>query len=65
MRNENFKVLATPMIYTNEVEFVRSIDPGVPVRYIRVVAIPLAEIPAWHRAAGQKPWIFIDEIVVK
>jgi hypothetical protein len=53
------------MIYTNEVEFVRSIDPGVPVRYIRVVAIPLAEIPAWHRAAGQKPWIFIDEIVVK
>lgn len=65
MRNKNFEVLATPMIYTNEVEFVRCIDPGVPVRYIRVVAIPLAEIPAWHRAAGQKPWIFIDEIVVK
>ncbi len=65
MRNKNFEVLATPMIYTNEVEFVRSIDPGVPVRYIRVVAIPPAEIPDWHRAAGQKPWIFIDEIVVK
>lgn len=34
-------------------------------RYLRIIAVPLDEIPAWHRAAGQKPWIFTDEIIVK
>ena len=42
----------------------RSADGGV-CRYLRIVAEPLPEIPAWHRAAGQKAWIFTDEIIVK
>lgn len=36
-----------------------------PARYLRVVAEPMPEIPAWHRAYGQKPWLFCDEVVVE
>ena len=34
-------------------------------RYVRVEAIPLPTIPAWHRATGNPPWIFTDEVVVR
>ena len=34
-------------------------------RYVRVVAVPLETIPAWHRATGNAPWIFTDEIIVR
>jgi predicted alpha-1,2-mannosidase len=33
-------------------------------RYIKVVAKPLNPIPAWHKGAGGKGWIFADEIEV-
>ena len=56
---ENPEILATPDIKTFRAEVKGT------ARYIRVVADPLPEIPAWHRAAGQKAWIFTDEIVVK
>lgn len=55
------EVLATPSIFRFTNEFPTFRTP----RYIRVVAVPLPEIPEWHRAAGQKPWIFTDEIIVK
>lgn len=32
------------------------------VRFVRVVARPIARIPQWHRAKGLKPWIMMDEI---
>lgn len=66
LTTENPEVLATPDIYTYTLE--RGCLPlGEPAkyRYLRVVAPPLPEIPAWHRAAGQKAWIFTDEIIVK
>ncbi len=56
---ENPEILATPSIRTITANAKGSF------RYMRVVAEPLPEIPAWHRAAGQKPWIFTDEIIVK
>ncbi len=56
---ENPEVLATPDIKT----FCAEVNGT--ARYLRMVAEPLPEIPAWHRAAGQKAWIFMDEIVVK
>lgn len=58
---DNPEVLATPSIKTF------TFCPHEPrtARYLRVLALPLDEIPAWHRAAGQKPWIFTDEIIVK
>lgn len=60
-RPVNPEVLATPDIQTISFES----DTPLNARYLRVEAEPLPEIPAWHRAAGQKPWIFTDEIIVK
>lgn len=34
------------------------------VKYLKVIANPIAAIPAWHRAKGLKPWMLIDEIEV-
>ena len=56
---ENPEILATPDIKTFCAEVKGT------ARYLRMVAEPLPEIPAWHRAAGQKAWIFTDEIIVK
>ena len=33
-------------------------------RYVRIQAIPLSTIPAWHRATGNPAWLFTDEIIV-
>ena len=55
------EILATPSIHT--VSF-KSGEP-IEANYLRVVAEPLPEIPSWHRAAGQNPWIFADEIIVR
>lgn len=63
---ENPELLATPDIYSYASELVCAIG-GEPnkYRYVRVVAAPLPVIPSWHRAAGQKPWIFTDEIIIR
>ena len=45
-------------------EFTYSFDP-VRTRYIEVIATPTGLIPEWHPGAGQKPWMFVDEVVVK
>ena len=58
---DNHESLAVPDIYT----YKQAPTHSHIARYVRVVAAPLPEIPAWHRAAGQKPWIFTDEIIVK
>ncbi len=34
------------------------------VSYIKVIAMPVGALPAWHPAKGQKGWIFTDEIFV-
>ncbi len=34
------------------------------VRFVRVLAKPIARIPEWHRAKGLKPWIMMDEIEI-
>ncbi len=34
------------------------------VRFVRVLAKPIARIPEWHRAKGLKPWIMMDEIKI-
>ena len=33
-------------------------------RYVRIEAIPLPTIPAWHRATSNPAWLFTDEIIV-
>ena len=56
----NREVLAIPAIET----FTTTLEIPVKALYLRVVAIPIPAIPAWHRATGQKAWIFTDEILV-
>jgi uncharacterized membrane protein/mono/diheme cytochrome c family protein len=34
------------------------------VRFLKVVAVPVAKLPIWHPGKGQKGWIFTDEIFV-
>ncbi|MCX6925844.1 MAG: hypothetical protein NT154_21955, partial [Verrucomicrobia bacterium] len=34
------------------------------VRYVEVRAANIGKIPSWHTAAGQKGWLFVDEIMV-
>lgn len=35
-----------------------------PIRYIKVVAVPIAKLPAWHPQKGLKGWVFMDEVLV-
>ena len=35
------------------------------VRYVKIFAKNLAELPPWHPEAGGKPWLMIDEIIVE
>lgn len=34
-------------------------------RYIKIFAKNLEELPPWHPAAGNKPWLMADEIIVE
>ena len=52
--------LAEPQIKTFALSF-----PQHRARYVRVEAVPLPAIPAWHRATGSSPWLFTDEIIVR
>lgn len=36
-----------------------------PVRYVNVKAKGLKMIPDWHEGAGNKGWLFMDEIIIK
>jgi hypothetical protein len=42
-----------------------TIKTNTSARYIKVVATPMEIIPSWHLGAGGKPWIFVDEIIIK
>jgi len=42
-----------------------AIEPkDVTARYVKVRAVNVGTIPAWHSAKGRKAWLFVDEIVV-
>ncbi len=45
-------------------EFVQKITP-VKARYVRIHAFNIGKIPSWHLGAGDDPWIFIDEVIVR
>ena len=36
--------------------------PNKNVKYIRIVAEPVEQLPSWHPAAGEKAWMMTDEI---
>lgn len=31
---------------------------------IRLKLVPVQQLPAWHRGAGEKGWVFVDEVVL-
>lgn len=31
-------------------------------KYVKVVVVPVAKLPQWHRGKGDKGWIFVDEV---
>jgi hypothetical protein len=35
------------------------------VRFLRVVLKNISLCPGWHPGAGEKAWLFVDEIVVE
>lgn len=41
-----------------------AVFPPVSLRCIRVIARPLEKLPAWHPKKGEKPWVFVDEVIV-
>ena len=56
---DNPAILAVP-----EIKTFASPDFNRRARYVRVQAVPLPTIPAWHRATGNPAWMFTDEIRV-
>ena len=34
------------------------------VKYIKIIAVPVGKLPAWHPGKGDKAWIFTDEVLV-
>jgi hypothetical protein len=65
---------ANPLRVTNDVpakdetpqrkEFSAS-PSGVSARYIHVHATNLKTCPPWHRGAGEKAWLFVDELTIE
>jgi hexosaminidase len=35
------------------------------LRFIKVIALNQEDCPKWHQGAGNKSWLFVDEIVVE
>jgi len=38
--------------------------PAQPARYVKIKVENLGKCPAWHKGAGGKAWLFVDEITV-
>lgn len=36
----------------------------VPIRHMRLIAKPVAKLPAWHPGKGDRGWVFVDEILL-
>lgn len=40
-----------------------SLEPTHAYRYYKLVAYPINRLPAWHAGAGDKAWVFSDEVL--
>ncbi len=48
--------------------FIHKFNASIPsntARYVKITAKNIAKCPPWHPGAGEKAWIFVDEVVVK
>ncbi|MCD4731194.1 MAG: sulfatase [Bacteroidales bacterium] len=68
--NESFQIVdkvdrMIPVKSTKEQRVSYSVKtPKTKIRYIRVHAKNIAKCPRWHKGAGSKAWLFVDEIIV-
>lgn len=38
--------------------------PPTNLKYLKVIAVPVGKLPAWHPGKGDKGWVFVDEVYV-
>lgn len=38
--------------------------PSTPISQLKVIVKPVNRLPNWHPGAGQKDWVFLDEVLV-
>ncbi|MDT8393298.1 MAG: chitobiase/beta-hexosaminidase C-terminal domain-containing protein [Bacteroidales bacterium] len=46
-------------------QYTYAVDEGLPARYIRIYAKNTGTCPEGHPGAGEKAWLFTDEIIIK
>lgn len=46
------------------ISFNQNVD-GIKARYVHIIAKNIGICPDWHKGAGEKAWIFCDEITIK
>ncbi|MGB8195183.1 MAG: DUF2231 domain-containing protein [Chitinophagaceae bacterium] len=34
------------------------------VKYVKIIAEPVAKLPKWHKGKGERGWVFVDEVLV-
>jgi hexosaminidase len=56
---------ATPEVIGTIIEEMKADFDNVSGRYVQVHAKNIKTIPKWHEGAGQKAWIFADEVVIE
>jgi hypothetical protein len=55
---------AQPTLHTSYLGPIESKFPAALVSYIKVVAVPVAEVPKQFSAKKQKAWFMMDEIFI-
>lgn len=53
------KMLAPAYLKAFELSFT-----PVTLKYLKVIAVPVAKLPVWHPGKGDKGWVFADEVFV-
>ena len=67
-KSEEVALPFDPMLEENskpKVYILRHKIPNKNVKYVRIVAEPVEQLPSWHPASGEKAWLMIDEVKVK
>ncbi len=68
--NQHFIVIGTEQHTTTPADYDIGIkayrfDAQQPFRYARIVARSTEALPEWHPGAGNRPWLFTDEIILE
>jgi uncharacterized membrane protein len=52
------------MVQPGYIKAVELFFTPVTVKYLKVIAVPVAKLPLWHPNKGEKGWVFCDEVFV-